>query len=283
MPPKTVACECGAVVQGNTYHLNKHRETKRHHEAMSAAALRPAPEPSVAGVEQLEPDGQQPTGTTVRRMVDILRGRPAETVADGAATLAFDGGEAPPAWPRNPVPVGEPTRRGRPSGSGSRSRPPGAEDIAPLFATGLMLLSAFIVGKWAAPTQDEADAIAAPLSNIVARRIDLAAKLGKDANDTIALSVALMAYLYRVGPIAAERVRDYAEARRNRSRQPAGPAYDQGAVVMASGPSNGAGPNDGPTFDPFDAIARARTDGLGHLDRSFGYTPEQGPTVGDRG
>ena len=277
----TTTCECGAVVQGDSWHMRKHQNTQRHRDAMAAMA-RPITA-SVAGIEQLEPDGQQPTGTTVRRMVDILRGRPAESVADGAATLAFDGVESPPAWPRNPVPVGEPVRRGRPPGSGSRSRPPGAEDIAPLFATGLMLLTAFVVGKWASPTKEEADAIAAPLSNILARRIDIAAKLGRDANDSIALSVALMAYLYRVGPIAAERVRTYAESRRRGGpRQPAGPPDDTAAYGMASGSTNGSGPNSGPTFDPLAAVARARTTGLGSLDRDFGYAPDTGPAVGDR-
>jgi hypothetical protein len=206
----SLTCPCGATVAGGAWHLTKHQETKRHLDALNEGGSLLRATVAAAPPFVLVDAPQEQPRTTLRRMADVLRGRhpedPEPTVGDafdGHATLAFD--DTPPVWPRNPVPTGEPSRR---QGTRApRGRPAGAEDLTPLFATGLVLLTTFTVGEWASPTVDEANAIAVPLSNIMARRIDIAAKLGKDASDTIALAVALMAYSYRVVPLATERVR----------------------------------------------------------------------------
>jgi len=221
-------------------------------------------------------------------MADVLRGRHPDPVPVGdafdSATLAAE--DTPPAWPRNPVPVGGEAPRRAPRAG--RGRPPGADDLTPLFATGLVLVTTFAVGAWAAPTADEASAFATPLANILARRIDVAAKLGRDASDTIALAVAVMAYAYRVVPLATERVRDSLEQQRQQRtsraglERPAEAANGAGAHGVAARSGNGHGPDNGPTFDPFDALAKARAAGLG----VFGGVPDTSasgyPTVGDR-
>jgi hypothetical protein len=282
-----LTCACGATVAGGAWHLGQHQKTARHRDAMGTAQQAPLAAPPFVLVEQTP---QEQPRTTLRRMADVLRGHKADaepepTVGDafdGHATLAFD--DAPPVWPRNPVPTGEPSRR---SGTRApRGRPAGAEDLTPLFATGLVLLTTFAVGEWASPTADEANAIAVPLSNIMARRIDLAAKLGRDASDTIALVVALMAYSYRVVPVAAERVRYSLDERRAHRVSRSGtdratePANGQGADGVAYGSGNGQDPNAGPTYDPFDAVTKARSLGLGVLDRGFGSPTNGSPAVG---
>jgi hypothetical protein len=227
----------------------------------------------------------------IHRMTDVLTtGRPPERAEvdlgamfdRGAANLVLE--DVPPQLNiKNPVATGSKSRKG-----GGRQRPAGAEDLQGLFATGLILLIAFTVGDWAQPTVEEATAIAAPLGNILARRIDLAAKLGRDASDTVALAIALMTYLSRVGPVAAERVREryVARSRRERvvrdQRPPDRHPDDSGQGSVASGPSNGAGAFDGSPFDPFHAIAQTRDAGLGILDRDLGGDPDRSPTVGDR-
>jgi hypothetical protein len=239
--------------------------------------------------------GTEPVGKTIKRMVDVIgTGRPAPERPTVDIAGAFDRGarnDADLAMPVEPVhgarnPIGRGAKapnKGasyRPAG-----RPPGAEDLQGLFATGLILLLVFAVGDWAQPTADEALAISAPLANIVARRIDLAAKLGKDASDTIALAVALLSYLARVGPIAAERVRDNVANRRRRERvvAPNGPSAATGEGSVASwedaGPTRSA--ESGPSYDPFDALAKARNNGLGILDRDLGLAERGNPAVGD--
>ena len=276
-------CECGVVVKGGSWHLSKHRETQSHKTRMADT------EPVVTRYQTVpvpEDAEQEQPRRTLHRMADVLRGKHPEP----SVSSAFDGatlvGETPPVWPRNPVSVDEPTRRPT---SRTRGRPPGAEDLTPLFATGLVLLTTFAVGEWSAPTGDEANAIATPLANIMARRIDLAAKLGRDASDTIALVVALMAYSYRVVPLAADRVRGSLDERRSNrvSRDGLDGATDQpsdgsGQAGVASGEGNGVGPDNGSAYHPFDALAKARNIGLNVFDRSLDSASGRNPTVADR-
>jgi hypothetical protein len=280
-------CECGATVNGGAWHLRQHQKTTRHLDAMKTLAPVAAPLTLVT-----EPTQEAPRAT-LRRMADVMRGRPpaAETTAASAFDSAtLDLGEAgPPAWPRNPVPVGaDSPPRGRATPRTLRGRPPGAEDLTPLFATGVVLLTTFAVGGWAAPTDAEASAFAVPLANIMARRIDLAAKLGRDASDTIALAVATLAYGIRVVPLASERVRDSLEQRelqrasRAGTERPSEPAYGQGEGGVASRQGNGADPGHGPSFDPFDAIAKARASGLRVFDGVSGLPGNNDPSLASR-
>jgi hypothetical protein len=212
-------------------------------------------------------------------MADVIRGKhtePTPTAAFDQATLV-DGMVdelGAPIWPKNPVPTGEPVARTRQPRMRA-GRPPGAEDLTPLFATGLVLLTTFAIGEWAAPTAEEAGAIGVPLANIMARRIDIAAKLGKDASDTIALAVALMAYSYRIVPLATERVRSSLEQRKNDRVSRAGlggtdvagqPPYSATPRSVVAGEGNGTGPGNGPAFDPLTAIAKVRASGLSIFD-----------------
>jgi hypothetical protein len=229
---------------------------------------------------------------TVRRMTEVLTTgqAPERDTVDlgamfdrGAATLVLE--DAPPQLNiRNPVATGSKSRKG-----GGRQRPAGAEDLQGLFATGFILLTAFTLGEWAQPTPEESLAIAAPLGNILARRIDLAQKLGRDASDTVALAIALLTYLSRVGPVAVERAREgYAtRSRRERvvrdQRPPNRHPDDGGQGGVAAGPSNGAGAYDGSPFDPFHALASARESGLGILGRDLTGDTNGPPPVGHRG
>lgn len=234
-----------------------------------------------------EAPGTAPVPGTIRRMADVLVGKVAPKPDISAA---FDRGagvanlvlEDAPIWPKNPVPPsGGPGRKK--TTSGVRQRPAGAEDLEGLFATGFILLTVFVIGEWASPTAEESTAIARPLANILARRIDLAARLGRDASDTIALAIALLSYLARVGPIAAERVREQVAARGKRERvvrepRPSGGHPDGGGTGgVAVGEDNGQSAYDGTALDPFHAIAQARNVGLGVLDRDLGGN-QDGPS-----
>jgi hypothetical protein len=225
---------------------------------------------------------------TVQRMTTVLAtGTVPERRAPNLAA-AFDAGvanlvlEDAPLNIKNPVATGSKSRKGS-----GRARPAGAEDFQDLFATGLILLLAFTVGEWAQPTKEEALGIAAPLGNILARRIDLAAKLGRDASDAMALTIALLTYLSRVGPIAAERVREQYTTRQHRERvlRDRGPAErpaDRGAGGVASGQGNGTGPDYGATPDPFALVAEATNLGRDILGRDLGPDTGRAPAVGDR-
>ena len=239
------------------------------------------------------PPGRAPAGETIKRMVDILKTGtepPASKPDIGAAfsrgaNLSFEG-EPTPIFPKNPVPSGTPRKGAKPPYR-TTGRPPGAEDLQGLCATGLILIFAFAIGDWAAPTVDEAQAISAPLANILARRIDLAAKLGRDASDTIALAVALLAYTARVGPIAAERIREGVDNRRRRERvvrEPSTYRPDDGGGEgsMAVGVDAGASSGFGAAYHPFDALAKARNNGLDVLDRDLGGASRTDPSVGDQ-
>jgi len=229
----------------------------------------------------------EPHPSRLRRIADIIRGheapQPDPVLSFG---LGMDDGttaEPQPLWPRNPVPAGD-TKRPRTL----RGRPAGADDLTPLFAGGLVILVSFSLGEWAAPDAEESDAIAVPLANIVARRIDLAAKLGRDASDTIALLVALMVYSYRVVPLGVERARTGLEQRRQRTivepeySRPTGPVYTQGQDSMAAGNDGTEGPTHAPAYNPHDALARVRATGLSILSRDLGGAQGASPTLDDR-
>lgn len=236
------------------------------------------------------PPAEEPELTvkeTVRRMAEVLTtGRPEVDLAAmfdrGATQLVLE--DAPPQLNiKNPVATGSRSRKGS-----GRQRPAGAEDLQGLFATGLILLIAFTLGEWAQPTPEESLAIAAPLGNILARRIDLAQKLGRDASDTVALAIALLTYLSRVVPVAVERAREGYATRSKRERvvrdqRPPSRHPDDGrSGSVAPGSSNGAGAYDGSAFDPFHALATARDSGLSVLDRDLTGDPDGPSSVGDR-
>jgi len=239
--------------------------------------------------------GQAPVRATIGRMVDVLKkGKPSPERPTVDVSAAFDRGfkgadlvldEPTPIFPKNPVPSGSKKASSTYRPKGASTRPPGAEDLQGLFATGLILVLVFAVGDWASPTADEAMAISAPLSNIIARRIDLAAKLGKDASDTIALAVAILSYLARVGPIGAERVSERLEQRRRREgvlREPTKRPNDGGGEgSVAFGDADGAGSAGSAAYNPFNAIASAQRNGLSQLDRDFGYAERGNTPVGD--
>lgn len=193
---------------------------------------------------------------------------------------AFDAGAgipravSPP--PIRKTPTRGPTRKG--------GRPAGAEELQKLFAAGMILLIAFTLGDWAQPTQDEANELAAPLGNILARRIDVAAKLGADSNDVIAFSVAIMAYLVRVGPVAADKAKEALDERNRRARvervRPAPQsANTRGAGGMAAGSDAPTGTPTSPAHSAIDAITQARDAAFGQLDRDLGHIADADSTM----
>ena len=234
---------------------------------------------------------------TVSRMAETVRtGRVPSSKASNADIMsAFDsGGSARLAWdeepgfsaPKNPVPSGSRTRKG--TGGTRTVRPAGASDLQPLFATGILLLATFLLDRELAPTEPEANAIAAPLANVLARRIDLAAKLGQDASDTVALAVALMAYGARVAPVAMERSRDAYERYQRRQRvdrvgRPPQPSDDRAADGVDSRSHDGAGAGSSPLADPAAALAKARGVGWGAVVRDLGGPSNGGDPVGSNG
>src|SRR3954468_1508976 len=119
---------------------------------------------------------------------------------EGGATLRLD----TPDDDGQPIHSDDPTepptgRRRRRRGTGEQAqrsrRAVGGAQLGTLFVAGFAMLVGFAVGEWAAPSDDEGKAIAVPLGNILARRIDIASKLGKDTEDVINLTIALMAYM----------------------------------------------------------------------------------------
>lgn len=203
---------------------------------------------------------------------------------DRGATLAMPEPEPPPVIPSAASRPARPSRvKPTPVKGG---RPAGSDQLTDLFAAGLITLIAFTLGDWAQPEEQEAKDLARPLGNILARRIDLAAKLGQDANDTVAFAIALMAYLVRVGPIATERVRNVWADRQSRERVdrvlPGPRDSDRESGVPARGAArSGTGPS--ASYNPLDAVARARETGLRSLDRDFGYPVDGNTAVGDHG
>jgi hypothetical protein len=245
---------------------------------------------------------QRPLGETVKRMVNevlfddeyvpgLIDPETSEPYPPSPTLVmrpnvsdAFDAGAGVSA--HTPTPARRSTSK-KPSAKGGR--PPGAEELQKLFAAGMILLIVFTVGEWAQPTAEEATELAAPLSNILARRIDIAAKLGADSNDVIAFTVAIMAYVVRVGPIAADKAKEAWEERNARSRvdrvQPAPIRDSRRTGSMATGSNDGTGSSAGASRSAFDALAEARATSIGSLDRDFGYLPGSDPTVarGDGG
>ena len=199
----------------------------------------------------------------------------------GRVASAFDRGARlrQPEAPDEPVDPalkkGGPARIRRNPGG----RPAGSDEFTDLFAAGMITLIAFTLGDEYQPTEDEAKDIARPLGNILARRIDLAKKLGQDANDVIAFAVAIMAYSVRVGPIAAERVRESYHDRQQRTRlgRITEPSISRREDSVPPGPDAGPSPYDGATRNPRDVVAEARATQFGVLSRDLG-DPANGHT-----
>ena len=247
------------------------------------------------------PDGTAPVAETVSRMAEAVvtgkvpaskpRSKPSAadlmSAFDGAPTARLVMEDEPTLGaPLNPVPSGSRTRK-QPAGARS-ARPAGASDIQPLFATGLLLIATFVLDSEMAPTEPEAQAIAAPLANILARRIDLAAKLGQDASDTVALAVAVMSYGARVAPTAVERARVSYDKYQHRQRvdragRPPEPLNDRGADDVGSWAPDGAGTGSGPFAHPADALAKARGVGWGAVIRDLGGSSNGVDPVGADG
>lgn len=202
------------------------------------------------------------------------------------ARAAFDQGarlNLPPPPTNHKV---DPALKGRPSKSKKAAAAAGADQLTELFAAGMILLITFTIGEWALPTAEEASDLARPLANILARRVDLAAKLGKDANDTVAFVIAVMAYTVRVGPIAAERARDWNTARQRRGQRertipaPGRSADSRGEGIMADGSNGQPSTRSSAPHHPLDALATARATQRRSLDRDFGYTANGHPAMG---
>lgn len=190
------------------------------------------------------------------------------------ATLRLD---APPLdaqdAPEELTPTGRRRRRRGPNATASR-RSVGGKQMGTLFVAGFAILITFTVGDWAAPNEAEADAIAGPLGNILARRIDIASKLGQDADDVIMLAVALMSYTARVGPIAAGRANNAWTERRNAARvdrppEPIRSTNGGRTGDVAHGGDDLQGTAYGTSGTPLDGIAAVRERQLGYLDRNI--------------
>lgn len=208
------------------------------------------------------------------------------------ATLRLDAPpiDAPsePVGPEELTPTGRRRRRRGPSTATASKRAVGGAQMGTLFVAGFAILISFTVGEWAVPTEVEANAIAAPLGNILARRIDIASKLGRDADDTIMLAVALMAYTARVGPIAAGRATNAWTERRNATRvdrppEPIRSANGGRTGVVDDGGNVGQTPPYDATRSPLDAYAAASQNGLEYLDRSIGPNSGRADAVVDNG
>lgn len=264
----------------------------------------PVLEPSVPGgdavVEVYDfPDQQQPTvKETVKRMVrevvvpdntpDYESAEELERMYAAAEagwapneivpksrrmSEAFDSGAKlnmpqPKDEPTDPA-LKRPAKRKTPGG-----RPPASDEFTDLFAAGMITLIAFTLGSDFQPTAQEAQDLARPLGNILARRIDLAKKLGQDANDVVAFAIALMAYTVRVGPVATEKVRDAYRDRQERARVHAiaEPPNRGGADGMVAGQDVGGGAGGVQAHNPFDALAKARNTQHRVLDRDLGVS-----------
>jgi len=279
-------------------------------ETVTSPADEPAPADAVEQVFEF-PDRPQPTvQETVKRMVRevIVPGEVDEIDEYDETFVRAEQMEAPtpiPARPNvaaafdrgarltmPPIPEGAKEPATKPAPARSRKspggRPAGSDEFTDLFAAGLITLIAFAAGDEFQPTADEAKDIARPLGNIMARRIDLAKKLGQDANDVIAFSIALMAYGVRVGPIATSRVREAYDDRQRRSRVDnvagTGRAPDGGGT---NGVFDGAdaGPSSivRPSYSPVDAIAQARNTQFGVIGRDLTIPARRDLAVGSDG
>lgn len=213
---------------------------------------------------------------------------PVESADDRAERLAraFEGGatlnlNAPPiegATGDDTTPDGEPVKRRRRRRSATgKDTAIGGTQLGGLFVAGFTLVIGFTVGDWATPTPDEANAIAKPLGNILARRIDLESKLGKDTDDVVLLAIAMMAYTARIGPIAAGRASSAWEQRNQRRNVTRVDGPPEPLIRPDGGRTGGVavGSHDiprsplGATHSPVDAITAASERGLGYLDRNL--------------
>lgn len=161
-------------------------------------------------------------------------------------------------------------------------RPAGSDQFADLFAAGFILIIAFVDEDFL-PTEQEAKDLTRPLANILARRIDLAAKLGQDTDDAVAFAVAVMSYTVRVGPIAVAKTQESWRDRQNRTR-----------VRTITEPADSASPGDvpfrederersiaGANHRPIDALAKARSTQWGAISRDLGNPANGYPSVVD--
>lgn len=235
------------------------------------------------------PDRPQPTVVkTVERMARevILPGEPTADEMEAAWEAAAQtetkpdiaGAFARGAKLRQPEPLDEevdPTIKA-PRSSRLRKnpggRPAGSDQFTDLFATGMIVLISFSLGDEFLPTEDEAKDLARPIGNMLARRIDLAKTLGQDANDVVAFSIAMMAYMVRVGPIAVDRVRSSYSDRQERIRtnRVSGAGLANGEDSMAARDDGREPAGRGATRSPLDVIAQTRADQFGVLGRDLG-------------
>lgn len=221
-----------------------------------------------------ELDEERPFKEVVKEMAGaaVYGFEPADIPGPPSISSMFDQGaklnlHPPKATPvKGDVTTAKPKKDKKTAPERRNERVAGGELFADLFATGLIALVTFSVGDWALPTEEEARDISVPLGNIIARRIDLAAKLGRDANDTVAILVGLMVYMVRVGPLAAERMKVSIAERRARERvvrvPTAGVRPDgQPSSGMAHGGPAPESSAYGAAHNPLDAITAARTIG----------------------
>lgn len=206
-----------------------------------------------------------------------------------SVSSAFDQGARlnqpkPPDGPVDPA-LKMPASRGPRPRSSPGGRPAGSDQFTDLFAAGLITLLSFTLGEDFLPTEDEAKDLSRPLGNILARRIDLATKLGQDANDVVAFAVALMAYLVRVGPIATDKMRESYRDRqeRLRTRTIAEPSYGGGEDSLATRDDASPSTGYGSPRRAIDVVTQARDAQLGVLDRDLGYSANGGSPLADHG
>jgi hypothetical protein len=202
---------------------------------------------------------------------------PAPVLRQRSVSAAFDMGTGADA----PYPRPEPAKSRITPSRRKGGRPAGAEELQKLFAAGMIMVIAFSAGEWAQPTPEEANELAAPLGNILARRVDVAAKLGADANDTIAFVVALMAYTVRVGPVAAGKAREALDERNARSRveRVTRAPDNRGEGRMAPRQDAPASSRDGETYSAEHVTSAIRANAIGILDRNFGHLSGPDPSV----
>lgn len=169
------------------------------------------------------------------------------------------------------------------------SRPPGANLVSQLFVGGFVLLVTFTIARvdeQFMPNEQELDELSVPIGNILARRIDLVGKLHDDADDTVALMLASMLYLSRIGPIAVDRTRYALAQRQLRERvEPAGqPTSIRRTPEQSNMGNNGTGSmvlgqsveeraDLGTHSHAADAIAKARRIGLEAVGGAIGVNP----------
>lgn len=238
--------------------------------------------------------------TIPARPVDTIeRPKPKRRTRKAAATTGPSVDDAFASGARLDLPAGdalpggdEPKARARrsPAMSGSaRSSNPGSDQLTDLFASGMILLISFSLGDEFLPTPDEANALARPVGNMLARRIDLAAKLGEDAGDVVSFAIAVMSYGSRVAPIAANKVGTWNAERARRTRvgrvvpDPRGNANDDAPGSVAAREDVRERPASSAPYDPFAALAQVAGNGRNIVARDLGSPLIPRPAVGTDG